>query len=246
MREWVNSKKALKKVLKVEKCQSIYNVGIWQAHKSFHRVTVAIHKVRWQGLGSPVLSESNWLLGEWIPPLWCGKKPKYWSHPVWFQNPSCALNLSLSSTWRRSDMYVPCWWLYFEGFFGLWLCLLWIYVLHIGALSSSIEKPAQDYLNLRNTKAHQSNNLFGISLNCKILKYLQCKFSLSLSHRLQLQCYCASLNICSYCKIPKHKEQPTVPFQTVFCLYINSPNKSQWGCHCSTAGSAPPWAEEHG
>lgn len=25
MREWVNSKKALKKVLKAEKCQSIYN-----------------------------------------------------------------------------------------------------------------------------------------------------------------------------------------------------------------------------
>lgn len=72
MREWVNSKKALKKVLKAEK--SIYNVGIWQAHKSFHHVTVAIHKVRWQGLGSPVLSESNWLLGQWIPPLWCGEE----------------------------------------------------------------------------------------------------------------------------------------------------------------------------
>lgn len=74
----------------------------------------------------------------------------------------------------------------------------------LGTLSSSIEKPAQDYLNLRNTKAHQSNNLFVISLNCKILKYLQCKFSLSLSHRLQLQWYCASLDICSYWKIPQH------------------------------------------
>lgn len=204
MREWVNSKKALKKVLKAEKCQLIYNVGIWQAHKSFHHVTVVIHKVRWQGLGSPVLSESNWLFGQWIPPLWCGEETQILVTSSLVPEPLLCIKpiyvIYIKEKWRVCPMLVTILW----GFLGSGCAYYEFLFCTLGTLSSSIEKPAQDYLNLRNTKAHQSNNLFVISLNCKILKYLQCKFSLSLSHRLQLQWYCASLDIFSYCKIPQH------------------------------------------